>query len=306
MAIQYTPIGWIVDSTALSASNFNHMEEGIVNSVNAVNNILDGETTFSGLKTFDAAIRAPAFSAQGDVSEERGISYGANYILKFDYVDDFLEAYFDLPDKPSGEYTLATMNDLWEYVTIDTDEEIEGQKTFKQYLLLYDSAIDNNYHLGMNDDVLEIASEVDPIYFKIDVYNKCITARAEDGGVYSYYLPNESGTFALQNQVGTKLYKHRITISRSGGSPYQMIIITNSNSQMSLDNFDIGEYITGRYIESSDNTIYSCSLPAKPFPTAPFLSFLRECSKTVEGESVIAQESISVTPTQIVDEVTAL
>lgn len=112
MAIQYTPIGWVIDSTALSASNFNHMEEGIVNSVNAVNNILDGETTFSGLKRFDTSIIAPGFSAQDDTSEQRGISYEANYILKFNYGDEFLEAYFNLPDKPSGEYTLATLDDI--------------------------------------------------------------------------------------------------------------------------------------------------------------------------------------------------
>lgn len=145
MAIRYTPIGWVTDLTALSASNFNHMEEGIVNSVNAVNNILEGDITFLGRKTFESGIKSIEFSAQEGFSagEERGTSYGANYILKYNYGNSFLEAYFNLPDKPNGEYELTTkdyvdskVQNLPSPVYVTTSEKPEG--------LTYGLRIQNN------------------------------------------------------------------------------------------------------------------------------------------------------------------
>lgn len=109
---------------------------------------------------------------------------------------------------------------------------------------------------------------------------------------------------------GTKLYKHVITISRSGASSLVLSFITNSSNKMKLEdgNIDdnIGEVIRGFDITTGGSEFYKCSKLSKPFPTASFLTCLREVSKTISDESVLGSESLSITPTEIVDEVTSL
>ena len=106
-----------------------------------------GNETISGTKTFDDTIYSEyGFNAaHEDSTKEYGTEYSGEYIQTFIYGkgnnNEFKECYFMLPDKPSGDYYLATVDDIQSisgaenFVQIGTssssvDQTIYGTKTF--------------------------------------------------------------------------------------------------------------------------------------------------------------------------------
>jgi hypothetical protein len=106
-----------------------------------------GDESIAGTKTFNDTIYSEyGFNAaHEDPTKEYGTEYSSEYIQTFIYGkgnnNEFKECYFMLPDKSSGEYYLATVDDIQtisgaeNFVQIGTssspvDQTIYGIKTF--------------------------------------------------------------------------------------------------------------------------------------------------------------------------------
>lgn len=120
-------------------------------------------------------------------------------------------------------------------------------------------------------------------------------------GLELYKIPNP---FALKTDTGTKLYEHHITIIRSGNSPIEMWLITNKCDEFSMDNLDIGTLISGKY--QSKNDVLNCTIPIKPFPGATFISVNITNTLTIDSATVLSTNTVTITPVEITDVVTAL